>query len=223
MSYLMPFILFFFGVLLWRQQLSAKRRFEVAEQVLAAFYKASDALSTLRNPIIAGGEIEAAQPKKDEPEYGEEQEDELPRTKSEEQEQRERRTAIHNVYVARAQSMSPAFGELRTAQILAEIHFGRNAANAMDTLFRARQQVFSAISGCHGSITGEYFPTDELREQHRQFEVSMNRLLAEHRSADGTPDDTDELSKRIDAARTTLESICRPALADPWWLTVLRR
>jgi hypothetical protein len=32
MIYMTPFILFVLGVVLWRQQLSAKRRFEVAEQ-----------------------------------------------------------------------------------------------------------------------------------------------------------------------------------------------
>jgi hypothetical protein len=47
MSYITPFILFVLGLVLWRQQLSPKRRFEVAEQVLAAFYKASGGLSPL--------------------------------------------------------------------------------------------------------------------------------------------------------------------------------
>jgi hypothetical protein len=42
MSYVTPFILFVLGVLIWRHQLSAKRRFEVAEQIVAAFHKASD-------------------------------------------------------------------------------------------------------------------------------------------------------------------------------------
>jgi hypothetical protein len=65
MSYLTPFILFGLGVIIWRHQLSTKRRFEVAEQVLAAFHKASDGLSTLRNPMIWGGEIENAKQKKD--------------------------------------------------------------------------------------------------------------------------------------------------------------
>jgi 2,4-dienoyl-CoA reductase-like NADH-dependent reductase (Old Yellow Enzyme family) len=60
-----------------------------------------------------------------------------------------------------------------------------------------------------------------LAEQHRQFEVSMRQLLAEHRADDGTPDETDQLSQRVDAARTTLESACRPFLADPHWLKTL--
>jgi 2,4-dienoyl-CoA reductase-like NADH-dependent reductase (Old Yellow Enzyme family) len=72
-----------------------------------------------------------------------------------------------------------------------------------------------------GLLDDRYFPNAELAEQHRQFEVSMRQLLAEHRADDGTPDETDQLSQRVDAARTTLESACRPFLADPHWLKTL--
>ena len=225
MSYLTPFILFVLGVVIWRHQLSAKCRFEVAEQVLAAFHKASDGLSTLRSAIVWAGEIENAKPKKDEKKDGEEQaDDEGPRTKSEEQQRQERRVAMHNVYVARAETMSAAFAELRTAQILADIYFGRAAADAMGVLFQGRQQVFAAVAGLYGNAFRQ--PRTSLppssREQHRQFEVSMRRLLAEHRAGDGTPDETDQLSQRVDAARTALEGACRPFLADPPWLKTLR-
>jgi hypothetical protein len=129
---------------------------------------------------------------------------------------------MRNVYVARAEAMSSAFADLRTAQILAEIHFGRPAADAIGVLFRGRQQVFAAVSGLYaGTFDDRYFPTAELEEQQRQFEVSMRRLLDEHRADDGTPDDTDQLSQRVDAARTALESACRPFLADPNWLKCL--
>jgi hypothetical protein len=98
-SYVTPFILFVLGVLIWHHQLSAKRRFEVAEQVLAAFPTASDGLSTLRSPMIWAAEIENAKPKKDK--EGEDQaDDEAPRIKSKEQQRLERRVEMHNVYVA---------------------------------------------------------------------------------------------------------------------------
>jgi hypothetical protein len=225
MSYVTPFILFVLGVVIWRHQLSAKRRFEVAEQVLAAFYKASDGLSILRTAMIWPSEIENAKPKKDEKKDGEEQAaDEWPRTKSEKQKRQERRVEIHNVYVARAETTLPAFAELRTAQILADIHFGRPAADAMDVLFRGRRQVLAAVSGLYGgTFDDRYFPNAELAEHHREFEVSMRRVLAEHRAEDGTPDETDQISQRVDAARAALESACRPFLADPPWLKTLRR
>jgi len=107
MSYVTPFILFVLGVLIWRHQLSAKRRFEVAEQVLAAFHKASDGLSTLRSPMIWAAEIENGKPIKDK--EGEDQaDDEAPRIKSKEERRLDQRVEMHNVYVARAEAISPA-------------------------------------------------------------------------------------------------------------------
>src|SRR5580704_3951712 len=202
MSYVTPFILFVLGVLIWRHQLSAKRRVEVAEQILAAFHKASDGLSTLRSPMIWTAEIENAKPKKDK-EGKDQADDEAPRIKSKEQQRLNRRVELHNDYVARAEAMSPAFADLRTAQILAEIHFGRPAADEIGVLFRARQQVFAAVTGRYGGPFSDFYVPDAQRvEQHREFEVSMQRLLAEHRAEDGTPDETDQdLSESMQHAR----------------------
>ena len=49
------------GVILWRLQLGAKRRFEVAEQTLTAFQRASDGLSRLRDRFIYTGELAVAE------------------------------------------------------------------------------------------------------------------------------------------------------------------
>jgi hypothetical protein len=217
MSYVTPFIPFVLGVLIWHHQLSAKRRFEVAEQVLAAFPTASDGLSTLRSPMIWAAEIENAKPKKDK--EGEDQaDDEAP--KDQEQGTATTRAAGRNAQrLRRAEAMSPAFADLRTAQILAEIHFGRRAADAIGVLFRGRQQVFAAIMGRYGGVFSDfYFPDAQRAEQHREFEVSMQRLLAEHRAEDGTPDDrpaipanrcsTHGAGKRLSAV------LGRPALAE---------
>jgi hypothetical protein len=99
MSYVTPFILFVLGVLIWHHQLSAKRRFEVAEQVLAAFPTASDGLSTLRSPMIWAAEIENAKPKKDK--EGEDQaDDEAPKDQEQGTATTRARVEMHNVYVA---------------------------------------------------------------------------------------------------------------------------
>jgi hypothetical protein len=219
MSYLTPFILFGLGVIIWRYQLSAKRRFEVAEQVLTAFQKAADGLSTLRNRFVSAHEIEKMNKK------GEEQTDgEAPKTKSKKQQLQERRLEMQYAYAGRAEAISPAFAELRTAQILAEIHFGRSAADAIGVLFNSRQLVLGAVWFLYGHINNPAdcdFPTVELKEKQQQREVSELRVLHELREWDGTPYESDQLSQRINAARTALESACRPFLADPPWLKTL--
>jgi hypothetical protein len=74
------------------------------------------------------------------------------------------------------------------------------------------------VKSLYSGPFADYFPNREMEEQHQQFEASMQRLVTEQRAADGTPDETDALSQRVDAARAELESICRPALAGPWWM-----
>jgi hypothetical protein len=217
MSYLIPFVLFVLGLILWRLQLGAKRRFEVAEQTLTAFERASDGLSRLRDPFIYTGELAAAEVPKVADE-GEGFPREVDKTEKE-------RVRLHNVYVARAESVAPAFAELRAAQILAEIHIGRAAADAVDVLFRGRHQVFQAISELHGAV--QFDPeheraTAEQIRQHRERGVTLRRNIAEHRdNKTGKPVDTDALSQKIDEAKATLESMCRPFLEDPPWLRKL--
>ena len=217
MSYLTPFILFVLGVIIWRLQLVAKRRFEVAEQILTAFQRTSDGLSQLRDPFIYAGELAAAEM----PKVADEGEG-FPREVNKREKERVR---LRNVYVARVESVAPAFAELRAVQILAQLHIGRAAADAVDILFQGRHQVFQAISGLYGAV--QFDPeheraTMEQIKQHRERGVALRRNIAEHRDdKTGKPVDTDALSQKIDEAKATLETMCRPFLEDPPWLRTL--
>ena len=126
LSSVVALLLFALGVVLWRLQLFAKRHFEVAEQALTAFYKASDAISMLRNPIIRAEEQASI---------------ELPKDLSKDDQDRLR---LYNVYTGRAQAGASDFSELRTAQIVARVHFGQATADIMNVLFRARWEVMYA-------------------------------------------------------------------------------
>jgi hypothetical protein len=203
-TYLTPFILFVLGVVLWRLQLVAKRKFEVAEQALTAFSKAADGLSILRNPMIWGTESASV---------------EVPEDISAEDQKRVR---TYNVYAARSQSIGGAFAELRTAQILVDLHLGAAVAKPMEVLITARGQVAGAVAALYAGPRFDPEGADpKLVIDHRNFEVSMRRRTAEHRGKDGKPDDTDEMSQQVDAARAELEAACRPFLDHPPWLKAL--
>lgn len=206
MTSLLTVVLFVFGVVVWRLQLVAKRRFEVAEQALSAFYRASDGLSRLRGTMLWEGELALV---------------EVPPNLDKEQEMRVRR---YNVYAARAEAAAPAFAELRMAQILAEIHLGSAAAKAMDVPVRCRQEVFVAVDELHGGLPSSAagLQGDALKE-HNELQASMRRAISERRRADGTPRDDDELSKKLDVAKLELEAACRPFLDDPPWLKKVAR
>lgn len=207
MSYLAPLltvVLFICGVVVWRLQLVAKRRFEVAEQALTAFYRAADGLSGIRHPFMWGGEIASAT---------------APEGLSEAE---ERRIRLYNAYVARNEAASSAFAELRAAQILAEIHIGPAAREFMNVLVRARHEVAAAVNALYGehSLNTAGMNAQDA-EEHNRHQIEARHTLFEHRLASGVPADRDKLSVRIDVARAGLEAQCRPFLEDPAWLKKL--
>jgi hypothetical protein len=207
MAYLAPLLtvaLFIVGVVVWRLQLVAKRRFEIAEQSLTAFYRASDGLSRLRTAILSAAELAGV---------------EVPKDWSKEDQDRARE---YNVYVARSTEAAPAFAELRTVQILAEIHIGPDAVHAMNVLFECRRKVFGAVDALHGGRPSNPEGMEPAqRQEHEDFLRSMRRLIAEHRRTDGAPDPDDQLSNRIDGAKALMGSACRPFLEDLPWLKTL--
>ena len=51
------------GINSWRREMKEKRKYEVAEEVLALFYEARDKISLIRMPaIMRGGEEESSTP-----------------------------------------------------------------------------------------------------------------------------------------------------------------
>jgi hypothetical protein len=214
-SFITSFILFVLGVCLWRLQLGDRRRFEVAEQALLTFAKASEGISRLRRRFISVGELANAKASKNEND-DEDADDTIPSPEERREEQHRR---LYNVYAARAEAIAPALADLQATRILAEVHLGRAAAEAMDVPFAVRQQVFAAVAALHdGPPFDPDLASSDERRQHREFEESMRRQIGESRGQDGTADKDDALGQKIDAARADLENACRPFLQNPPWL-----
>ncbi|MFC1492940.1 hypothetical protein ACFL6O_03200 [candidate division KSB1 bacterium] len=55
-----------FGINSWRVELLGKKRYELAEEVLALFYKSKDVIAHIRNPFAWGGEGQSREPGPDE-------------------------------------------------------------------------------------------------------------------------------------------------------------
>lgn len=200
MSWLAPLItvcLFVGATVVWRRQLVAKRRFEVAEQALTAFAKASDSLSRLRSPFMWEGELEAAHLPDGVPDRD------------------RRRIRTFNAYVERAKSTESAYADLRAAQIVASVHLGQVPDHCISTLFKARLKVQTAIQALYGS---PYYEGSDpsIENDIAEHSKAMRDILYERRSYISDRD-SDPLTREIDTARDVLDDACRPYLRDPSW------
>ena len=189
--------LFLLGLCAWREQLLAKRRFEVAEQVLTATYAALDALSAIRSVGMWGGEMDAIEVAPD-----------TPKREAE-------RIKTAGAYFARAQRTREAFASLRTAQVLAEIHLDPRAAKAIDEIFRAQREALAAVDTFYGYGMNDEAGMEPAQVANlRNLKQKLRRTFTEMRQADGSPEPTDEVSQQLDAARDVIESVCRPRLSQ---------
>ena len=187
--------LFLVGLYMWRRQLVAKRRFEVSEQAIAATIGAIEGLSHIRQGTLWAAELAAV---------------EVPKEMMEEDETRMR---DREVYFARARLTEAAFRELRVAQVLADIHINSETYEAMDEIFKARQEVIAAVIALHDKQMDEEGLAPERRTQVREIKLGLSRTIAEGgRDPDGKPEPTDTISIRLDAAKATIEAACRPFL-----------
>jgi hypothetical protein len=190
----LTFVLFLVGLYAWRRQLIAKRRFEVSEQAIAATIGAIEGLSHIRQRMLWEGELAAVEVPKEV-------------TGQDEKQMRQR-----GVYFARARLTEATFRDLRVAQILAGIHINSETVEAMDEIFKARQEVLGAVDNLYDKGMEEEGLAPEKRTQVREMKVGLRRAIAESRDPDGNPELTDTISMRLDAAKATIEAACRPFL-----------
>ena len=155
----LTFVLFVVGLYIWRRQLIAKRRFEIAEQAIAATIGAIEGLSHIRQRMLWAGELAAV---------------EVPKgvTAQDEKQMRE-----HGVYFARARLTEAVFRDLRVAQILAGIHINSETVEAMDEIFKARQEVLRAVNNLYDKGMEEEGLAPEQRRKVREMKVGLHLPL----------------------------------------------
>jgi len=175
------------GLVLWRIQLIAKRRFEVAEEALIAFNAAKDALAYVRNP---GGHTGEGKTRKS----SQHEEPEIAQLRD-----------TYFVPIERLNTVAEKFSSLRKTQLLCKYHFGDEACNAFDALFRARSDVLLAAQFLAEDAE------DALRGR-EGGEKEANERKSWMRDVYSSGGDKDRIGKELEAAQTNLENICTPYL-----------
>lgn len=171
---------------IWRVQIIGKRRFEVAEEALIAFAKCKDALAHVRGALSYGGEGKS-RPKED----GEKPED-------------AERLDRQFVPYERLNRVAESFVSLRKSQLLCLFHFGKEAYDAMDALFKARSDVHLAAMLIADEQRGQRF-REATPEEEKMSREAHGDLYA-------TGGKYDVIAIKIATAETTLEAVCGPYL-----------
>lgn len=177
------------GFYVWHRQLVRKRHFEVADAALSAFYRAEAAIAHARRPNVVGGEGTTRKRGPLElPAYG---------------------GLLDRLYipVERLKHHSDAFDELERAAVNVAVHFGIDIARQLREPLRARHRIVVATACRMGSMG---LPADAKigRGWVRRWEAVV------HAGTIG-PDDVDQLSADLGAAKWAVETALRPFVEAP--------
>lgn len=166
----------------WRDQTIGRRKFEVAEEIIVAAFKAQDALEWIRSPLGWSGEA------KDRPKIPGETEGEA----------RQRET--YYIPIARIKERSEEFAELARVLHLARAHFP-DAVRSIQELFNIRREI-NVDAQMLGEMVGEEITDNDTKE----LRIKMRRTIW------GTGGKQDEIAPRIQNAIEMVDEVCGPSM-----------
>lgn len=172
----------------WKQQKVAERRQEQAELILTSAYNARRALRYVREPMMWGHELSAAEEKlrEDEAQW------------AQQTDARRKRLVTAQAYFNRLNKTSDEQRELSTRLPMARALFGEELEQALEDL---RHQFWIV------QVDVESYIDDEC--QNAQFTRQIRRGMYDVKPPEG---EVNEVSSKIEAAVSTIERICQPAL-----------
>jgi len=173
------------GLEKWRDETIGKRKAELAEQALMAFYEARDALAWVRAPVGFGGEGESRTPSDGE-------------TKTQ---QKKRNTYF--IPIERLTHEKELFARLQSLRYAFAAQFGEAASEP----FKAITSVQNEIRTSASVLIGIVYDDDNDRAFAKSAEPLLNTIGW---GAVARPDDVD---RKIEKAVKDIEVVCRPVLA----------
>ncbi len=179
---------FVFGVNAWRREFVGKRRIELAENVLALFYEAQDAIREIRSPFSFGGEGSTR--------------------KRSEHEREEETQILDQAYVVfeRYQKREKLFAELRSMKYRVMATFGSNAGKFFDEINAILNEIFSAAN-----ILGTHFwkRQGQVRMNEEEFQKHLNGMNKFEGIFGLQGEDNDVIVPRVRSAVEKIEAVAR--------------
>lgn len=171
----------------WRREHVGKRRIELAEEVLALFYQARDAIESIRSPFGFSGEGESRKPD--------------PKERPEDKE------ALDRAYVLieRYNHHTELFAKIHALRYRFMAQIGCDAAKPFDELNRVVNELIVAAQRMarFTTLSEWYLRNEEAKEKQRQ------QLLEVHSIYYGMGGGEDPISPRVEKVIVDIEGTCR--------------
>lgn len=172
-----------YGIDSWRREFRGKRDIELAEEVLALFYEARDAIASIRSPLGYEGEGNSRKA--------------APNETPEQKKARDRAFVVFERYG----KYSELFSRLHASRYRFMARFGRDRARPFDEIRKALNAIFiSAQMLSDLWARGSWFSSPEHEQRHeeqRQRHESVFWQIGE-----------DEVTSQVDVAVAEIEATC---------------
>lgn len=174
------------GINAWRKEFQGKRKIELAEEVLALFYEAKDAIRAIRNPLSYQGEGKTRKP----------EENETPREK-------EARDRVYFVY-ERFEKRQEIFNKLHSKRYQFKARFGPEK----DKPFEDLKDIVIDIQVSATSLAMTWSEPYDNNDQKIKDEIRKDESVIWSISKD------DPIKPRVEKVILDIEAICRPIILE---------
>jgi hypothetical protein len=172
------------GLSAWRDQMIAKRKAELAEEVLTSFYKARDVFIWVRTAVSFGSEGESRK-------AGETETDQVRSARN-----------FYFIPIERLSHERELFAKLHAQRYAFRAYFGDESSKPFETLWRAHTKVMSTA--------GTLIELAKFGDAHDSVVRSRTDLLND--LGWGMRERPDQMDQELDSAVAAIEGFCRPIL-----------
>jgi len=178
-----------YGIDSWRREHTGKRQIELAEETLALFYEARDAIAGIRHPVSWGGET-----------------DDIERGERESDKDYDARKSASIVF-ARYNKHQELFNKIHSMRYRFMAQIGKEEALPFDELRNIVNEIFVSARMLARLWPRDHYRTDEAFQKHRDD-------IEKHEAVfwDGMSDE-DPINGKLDSTIEKMESTCKAVIS----------
>lgn len=172
-----------YGINAWRREYVGKKKYDLAEETLALFYEARNAVTAIRNPVGWGGEGSTRKGSEDETE--------------------DEKAILDQAYVTveRYLAHQGVFNRLLSLRYRFMARFGAETEKLFSELVKTVNQVISNAN--HIATVKRTWPSKGKDDSYWKMMHDAEAVVY------ARGDETDEIAKRVDGLIEEIEAICR--------------